>query len=186
MTTYAATIKPECFTPGVQVGAYLRALYATDDKRGPLGTADATATVASDGSAAFSGLTYRADYYAMETPRNEVRRLTVDATGGTFNLASADENQDLAYNISAANLKTAIVALLDITTNDVTVTGGPGDSGGTTPYVITFGGALANTPNVPALTADGTSLTGGAHTATLATTTTGRVGGENRVIFQAR
>lgn len=186
MTTYAATIKPETFTPGIQVGAFLRSLYTADDRRGPIGTPDATATVASDGSVSFSGLTYRADYFAMETKRNEVRSLVVDATAGTFNLASGDENQDLAFNVSAANLKTAIVALLDVTTSDVTVTGGPGDSGGTTPYTITFNGALAGTPNVGTLSADGTNLTGGAHTATLTTTTTGRVGGENRVIFQAR
>lgn len=185
MTTYAQTIKPESFIPGTQVGAYLAAGFTADDARPVVGAADATATVASDGSVVFTGLTYAADYIATETPGSEVRSLTVDATGGTFNLASGDENQDLAFNISAANLKTAIVALLDATAADVTVTGGPGDSGGTTPYVITFGGALANQA-VPALTTDATSLTGGAHTASIATTTQGRTGGNHRVIFQAR
>jgi hypothetical protein len=180
---FACTIKPETFTPGVQAGAYLAAIARKDGKTLPLGTPDGTATVASDGSVAFTGLTYDADYVAMEVPKNEVRTLTVDATGGTFNLASGDESADLAFNISAANLKTAIVAALDVTSSDVTVTGGPGDSGGTTPYVITFVGALGKSPSVPALTVDGTLLTGGGHTASIALTTGGRVGGENIVRF---
>ena len=106
-----------------------------------------------------------------------VYSLTVDATGGTFDLQLfASTASAIAYNVSAANLKTAIAALPHIVAADLTVTGGPGDSGGTTPYAITFGGAFGsqNIDLVSDLTVDGASLTGAAHTATLAKTTKGR------------
>lgn len=105
---------------------------------------------------------------------NEVQTVTVDATGGTFTLAYDNEvTSALAFNVSAADMKTALEGLPGLQAGDVaTVTGGPGDAGGTTPYVVTFGGRLAGT-NVIALVADGGSLTGGAGTATVATQTAG-------------
>lgn len=104
---------------------------------------------------------------------NEVQSVAVDAIGGTFKLTfSAQQTAALAFNITAANLKTALEGLSTIGAGNVAVTGGPGDSGATTPYVVTFQGALAGT-NVAAMTADSTSLTGGGHTATVSTTTQG-------------
>ena len=110
-----------------------------------------------------------------------IQTLTIDATGGTFNLEcselinSSDVYQvtNAAYNISAANLKTAIAALDNITADDLTITGGPGDDGGTMPYVITyaaaFGSAALALPDV-----DGGNLTGGGATATVAATARGK------------
>jgi len=178
-----ATIKPATFTPGVQVGAYLTAKVRKEaNPPRPIGTAAATATVASDGSASFTGLA-DADYSALETPQTEVRSLTIDASGGTCDLTVQDETYTAAFNVAAATLKTALVALFDCTASDLNVSGGPGAVGGGTPYVITFAGAFASSPNVPAMTADSTNLTGGAHTATIATTTAGRAGGEHAVRF---
>ncbi len=59
----------------------------------------------------------------------------------------------------------------DIDVGDVTVTGGPGNAGGTTPYFIEFKGQYAGT-NVAQVTTT-TSLTGGATTAAVATTQAG-------------
>lgn len=102
-----------------------------------------------------------------QTAAKEVQSITVDATGGTFTATmEGNTTAALAYNITAGNLQTALNALTE--DHDVVVTGGPGDAGGTTPYVVTFqsGG------NVPLITtAD--SLTGGAGTAEVAVTTQG-------------
>lgn len=103
---------------------------------------------------------------------SEVQTVTVDATGGTFILLwKGRATSALAYNISAADLQTALVALTNIDAGDVTVTGGPGDNGGTTPYVVTWAVALGD---VPELTTDDALLTGGGGSATIATTTPGQ------------
>lgn len=105
---------------------------------------------------------------SAQTP--EVQSLTIDATGGTFDLVVLGEAVDTqAYNIAAATLQTNINTALSGTDDSVTVTGGPGDSGGTTPYVITFDG----TGDYAEITADDTNLTGGGSSATVATTTPG-------------
>lgn len=107
---------------------------------------------------------------------NEVQTITVDATGGTFTITySGQTTSATAYNASASTVQTNLVALSNIDSGDVTVTGGPGDAGGTTPYVLTFGGALAQ-KDVAAVTTNAGSLTGGAGTATVATATAGPVG----------
>lgn len=68
---------------------------------------------------------------------NEVQSVKVDGTSGTFTLSyDGDTTDALAFDISAANLAAALEGLQDI--EDVSVTGGPGNSGGTTPYVVTF------------------------------------------------
>lgn len=105
--------------------------------------------------------------------------IAVDATGGTWRITFQGETTaDLAWNITAANLKTALELLPEIDVGDITVTGGPGNAGGTTPYVIAFtptgkfGGRDA-----PAITTTVTGtpplLTGGAATAAVTTTAGG-------------
>lgn len=183
MTAGSITLQSD-FLPGTVVGAYKQAALGT--RVGPpFGTPGATATVAADSSLAFTGLDPTSEYWATPIPVNEVQALTVDATAGTFRLRfGSDSTPDLAYNISAANLQTALRALPSVGSGNVTVTGGPGDSGGTTPYVITFAASLsgANVASLEVL-AGGTALSGGGAAAALVTTTQGRPGGESYVAF---
>lgn len=72
--------------------------------------------------------------------------LRVSATAGQFKLTvtgqtggASDTTADLAYNISAADLETALAGLTtvpDLTATNLVVTGGPGDETGSTPYEI--------------------------------------------------
>lgn len=106
---------------------------------------------------------------------NEVQTVTVDATSGTFTITySGQTTSALAYNVSAADMQTALEALSNLAPGDVVVTGGPGNSGGTTPYILTFGGTLAYT-NVAQVTCTDISLAGGGDSVTPATTTSGVV-----------
>ena len=118
--------------------------------------------------------TYNADGVA------DVDTITVDATGGYFGITTRSGTDSswttyLSATTSAAAFQTAI--RLHPGYAAATVTGGPGDSGGTTPYVLT------NTPlfigdkgtvTVRNGRLDGTDiLTGGAGTVALVHTTAG-------------
>jgi len=74
-----------------------------------------------------------------------VDRLTVNATGGSFQLRfNAEESQtttEIPFDASAATVQAELEALSGLEPGQVTVTGGPGDAGATTPYIITFNGA---------------------------------------------
>lgn len=87
---------------------------------------------------------------------NEVQTVTVDGspTGGTFDLTYAGETATVAYNVSAAALKSALEGLSTIGSGNVDV------SKASNVYTVTFKGGLANT-NVALMTADGANLTGG-------------------------
>lgn len=109
---------------------------------------------------------------------NEVQRVTVNATAGQFKLTfSGQQTVDLAFNITATALQTALEALSNIDPGDVYVTGGPGNSGGTTPYFVSFAGQYSSS-DVPQMTgANGTTpLSGGGASVTVATTTSGTAG----------
>lgn len=109
---------------------------------------------------------------------NEVQSVTVDATAGQYKITfSGQQTADIDFDATAQELEDALVALSNIGAGDVDVTGGPGDAGGTTPYTVTFQGALAET-NVAEMTtqAGTTPLSGGASTAVVATTTPGSPG----------
>lgn len=81
--------------------------------------------------------------------------VTGSPTGGTFRLKWNDEETgDLAYNISAADLNTAVEALTNLETADVAVTGTAPD------YVVTFGGKYSGSRVAMIQLADN-SLTGG-------------------------
>lgn len=99
----------------------------------------------------------------------EVQTITVDATGGTFTVSwGGNTSSALAFDVSAGDFT---AAMIPVTNGDyVAVTGGPGDAGGTTPYTLTWSKALGN---VAQPTTDPASLTGGAGTAAVATTTAG-------------
>jgi hypothetical protein len=98
---------------------------------------------------------------------NEVQRLTIaNATGGTYTLTfSGQTTSALAYNANAAAIQTALIALSNLATGDVTVSG----SG---PYTISFAGEYSY-EDVPAIVAAGDNLTGSSPTATITTITPG-------------
>ncbi len=88
---------------------------------------------------------------AQYQPLNDKQELTVVASGGTYELVFLDEGtlqkettSPIFYKASAAAVQAELAALTHIGTGNVKVTGGPGDKKGSTPYVITFQGALAN------------------------------------------
>ena len=78
---------------------------------------------------------------------NEVDKLTVEATAGTYKLKfEGEETAAIEFNASASgagSVQEALVALPTLAPGDVSVTGGPGDAGGTSPYVVAFEGASA-------------------------------------------
>jgi hypothetical protein len=83
---------------------------------------------------------------------------------------------DMPFNSSASQLETALNMLPSIggVGGSVTVSGGPGDLAGTTPYVVTFGGSLSG-EGVGQMTASGNglSITSGTPSATVSTTAQG-------------
>jgi hypothetical protein len=100
---------------------------------------------------------------------NEVQTVTITGapTGGTFTLTwSGQTTAAIARNATATTVRTSLEALSNIGVGDVTVTGGPGP---TTPWAVTFTGALSAT-DVPQMTAT-SSLTGGTTPAVAVTTT---------------
>ena len=82
------------------------------------------------------------------SPANEADSVSLNgATGGTFTLAySGQTTAAIAYNATAAEVQAALVALSNIGSGDVTVTGSEGT------FVVTFTGSLAAT-DVSAITA---------------------------------
>jgi hypothetical protein len=103
---------------------------------------------------------------------DEEQRLTVDATAGQYKLTfGADTTTDIAWNEAAAGVAAKLNALASINGGggNVTVEGGPGGSGGATPYLVKFGGALADLDQSEITVAAGTvALTGTAEVATFA------------------
>lgn len=106
---------------------------------------------------------------------NERVQIAVDATGGTFTITwNATTTPALAFNVSAAGMKSALVAATALGVNDVQVTGGPGNAGATTPYILEFTGDYGG-QDVTAVTTTPT-LTGGASTAAVTVPTQGSSG----------
>lgn len=119
---------------------------------------------------------------AVVGPTNEVQHVVVNATSGQFKLTyDTQQTADIQFNASdttgAGSVRAKLEALSNIAPGDVTVTGGPGNSGGANPYVITFTGALAAT-DVPEMTAvtGTTPLAGGGSSVTVSTATSGDSG----------
>lgn len=89
-------------------------------------------------------------------------------TGGTFTLSLDNQTTSaIAFNATAATVQTALQALLNIGTNNVTVSGSAGG-----PYTITFADRLAGV-NPSLLTGNITLLTGGTPTFANVLTTPG-------------
>ncbi len=101
-------------------------------------------------------------------PTNEHQSLTIDATGGTYVLSYEGEpSAAIAFDASAAELQSALEAIAQIGAGNVSVSGPAGG-----PYDVEFEGSKADT-DVSELSADPTNLTGGAQSATVATTAQG-------------
>jgi hypothetical protein len=118
---------------------------------------------------------------SSEPGANEVEQLTVSATGGQFTLHCGEECEEkgreanvfVPFNATAAEIQEGLETLYGA--GNATVTGGPGDEAGDTPYQITFTGELAGTA-VPSFEALSNffnifRLTGGREEAKLTTTT---------------
>ncbi|MCA1220261.1 hypothetical protein [Streptomyces sp. 8L] len=116
-------------------------------------------------------------YGPWSGPTSEVQTVTVTGspTGGTYTLTfSGQTTAGIAYNATAAQVKTALEALSNVNSGDVNVTGGPHPG---TPVVVTFAGQFAG-DDVAQMTASGTNLTGGSTPAvTVATTSAGGAAG---------
>jgi hypothetical protein len=100
--------------------------------------------------------------WRADSLNDEVQKLTVSAASGQFELLlGAEETTSLPYNAAAEEVESAIEALPSISGpgGDVTVTGGPGDVAGSSPYVITFGGGVSE-EDLPTMTADRSGLAG--------------------------
>jgi hypothetical protein len=111
-------------------------------------------------------------YGGLGTNTNEIQTVTITGTpaGGTFTLTfSGQTTAAIAYNASAADVLTALVALSNIKTALNVATGGGALPG--TAVTVTFQGQLGN-QNVPQMTANGAGLTGGTTPAIAVTTTT--------------
>jgi len=95
------------------------------------------------------------------TQNSQQWTITIDATGGTFDLVLNGETAaGIAYDATSATIQTAIEGLAAMTAGDVTVTG---DGPHTITLAVTFANTSGNT-----LTTDPASLTGGGSTATVA------------------
>jgi hypothetical protein len=108
---------------------------------------------------------------------NEVERITVNASGGTFTISHGkDTTGPVPFNASAAQVQSAAEGLASIGPGNVLVKGGPGGEGGGTPYLVEFVGGLAKMAITP-LTTSRSSLTPSNDGAFLATVVVLRPGG---------
>lgn len=101
-------------------------------------------------------------YIPYVNQTNPSYSVTVNATSGTWTVTvDGETSAAVAFNVSAANLRTALENLPNVNVGDATVTGGPGASGGGTPYVITFvAGQYAGTAG-PVVSVADVDLAGG-------------------------
>jgi len=114
-----------------------------------------------------TGHTTAADIVAS----NGVWTLTIDATGGTYTAkVNGTVSAAISATAAASTVKTALVATdPNLDSDSVTVTGGPGNAGGTTPYTVTIVSVEdADIPTFDTLTTG--SLTGGGATGSIVQT----------------
>lgn len=114
-------------------------------------------------------------YMTTGSNASEVQTLTITGTptGGTFKLKFRGyKTATIAYNATAANVVSALVALSTIGAGGVTATGGPLPG---TPVVITFAAQLAN-QNQPSIIVTDSAFTGGTTPAAAIAVTTPGVG----------
>ncbi|HEX7059192.1 MAG TPA: hypothetical protein VF176_05005 [Solirubrobacterales bacterium] len=111
---------------------------------------------------------------------NQTQSVAIYATGGTFALEFGGEvTGQIAFDADASVLEQKLNELPSIggVGGVVTVTGGPGNASGSTPYLVTFGGAQGGA-NQPLLVVDNSGLTGSGATSFVQTTNLGGTGFE--------
>ncbi len=128
---------------------------------------------------------------------NEIQKVTVNATTGTYKLKfEGEETAAIAFNAPASapggpvdSVQEALEALANIAPGDVSVVGGPGDTGGTKPYLVTFEGAYAAT-NVGTMSSIAGGLAGGsaavASASQFQTLTVSATGGTYKLKFEGQ
>jgi NHL repeat len=89
---------------------------------------------------------------------NEVQRIQIKASSGTFKLNFAGNTPALPYNATATEVETALDNLVSGFGGGVTVTGGPGDATGSNPYLVTFDGGILAGEEMPPIQLDPTGL----------------------------
>jgi hypothetical protein len=114
---------------------------------------------------------------------NATLAITVNATTGSFTVTyGASTTGDISATAAASAVQTAINNLASVSGagGSVTVGGGPGNAGGTTPYIVTFdGGSFAGTDqSLSVANSAGDPLNGGASTVSVATMNPGHTGFE--------
>jgi hypothetical protein len=110
---------------------------------------------------------------SAEVKLDEVQKITVKATEGKWTVTfNGEETSELAFDITKEALQTALEALSNVASGDIVVTGGPGDSTGSAPYVLTMGGQYADDSGF-SIAVTNISLKGGAGTVSVTTTTAG-------------
>lgn len=136
----------------VQYGSSMIGVYLTDSEKADLKR--------------LSGRRGAFSIDTLPTGTSAVQLITVFAAGGTFTVTFASQTTPpIAWNASSATVLNALQALSLIQPGNISVTGEG-------PYTVTFVNDLATTP-VPAMTANGASLTGTLPTVTVTVVTKG-------------
>ncbi len=105
---------------------------------------------------------------------NEAQTVTTTAASGSFTLSyGAATTANISATATAAEVQSELSALSTISAGggSVTVSGGPGNATGSTPYVVTFNGGPLAHANVEQITAANVSLAGGSPSSSVSTAT---------------
>ncbi len=84
--------------------------------------------------------------FSVSETQNAVEALKVLATGGTYELQpshSAVATVPITWDADAREVQQALEALAEVGPGNVSVTGGPGDASGSSPYIVTWIGGLS-------------------------------------------
>jgi hypothetical protein len=127
-----------------------------------------TATGAFSVGQQISGAGIPADTEIVKLVEPGVIQISAPATESGSGV-SLTAGESLPFDASAAEVQAALEHLISVKPGNVSVSGGPGSAGATTPYEVTFEGDFAGA-NVAEMSADGSGLTGGAASATVTTT----------------
>lgn len=168
MPTKKVTPKPGLFPVGAAVQAFDARTSRVQRHEGssPLEDPLASGVIGSDGAVE---ITAAAGEYVLFLVTNEKQHMRVEATGGVFMLLlGEDETAEIGYDASSAEVRASLEELAPIGVGNVEVTGGPGDEGGTKPYVVTFQGELSGL-NIPVLAAKDEELEGSEAQVTITT-----------------
>lgn len=116
-----------------------------------------------------------------DAPVNERQELTVSASGGAYALRYVNAygggniqqvTVTIPFDASASAVQAALEGVPSLEPGDVAVSGGPGDAGGTNPYLIEFTGNYADKGVLELAVVEPTTLSGGSG-ASVATTEEG-------------